>query len=174
MYVKIDTYARQHLLTFIKWLYDETISSGGDGDGLWYSYLYNVEDIFPLVQEVNNSLRFPWDIEIKDGTIYWGRGQEGLIITNNKTLYDQAPSWQQILIKYYTTLWLWRCRQVRDLTPLTGMPLTTLHLGECDQLRDLTPLHGMNLTDIQIDPRNIIKGMEALRGMNRELYVRNL
>ena len=37
-----------------------------------------------------------------------------------------------------TTLDLWSCNQVNDLTPLQALPLTTLNLQLCGQVRDLT------------------------------------
>jgi hypothetical protein len=42
------------------------------------------------------------------------------------------------------------CSQVRDLTPLKGMPLTSLNLDGCKQVRDLTPLKGVLLTSLSL------------------------
>ncbi len=96
-----DEHTRNHLLKLIDFLYYEVGQAGGDGDALWYSRFYKVENIFPLVQEYNNSLKFPWNecILDEDG-INWGQGQEGVLITNNEEFYKNAPGWQQILIKY--------------------------------------------------------------------------
>jgi hypothetical protein len=64
-----------------------------------------------------------------------------------------------------TSLNLFRCGQVNDLTPLQSMPLTALYLQDCGNVRDLTPLRGMNVTEILLTPKHVKKGMEVLRQM---------
>lgn len=82
-------------------MYDEVQSACGDGDGLWFSEYYKVDDLFPLVQEFNSKLKRPWTTLLLDGdNIDWWNGQESLTITNNEDLYKNAPSWQQVLLKY--------------------------------------------------------------------------
>jgi hypothetical protein len=63
-----------------------------------------------------------------------------------------------------TSLNLYVCYQVRDLTPLKGMPLTTLHLQSCPQVRDLTPLAGMKLAGLYLPPK-VDAGMDVVRKM---------
>lgn len=101
-YCNIDEDVKVHLLNLIDWIYKDVISAGGDGDALWYSEYYNVEDIFPLVEEYNNKLKLKWAISLdrKKKLIYWGENQECILISNNIDHYNNSPSWQQVLIKY--------------------------------------------------------------------------
>jgi hypothetical protein len=63
-----------------------------------------------------------------------------------------------------TSLGLFGCAKLSDLSPLKGMPLTSLHLLGCPQLHDLTPLAGMNLSEIELAPKNFTaENLEALR-----------
>lgn len=74
------------------------MSSGGDGDGLWYSKFYNVKDLHDIFKLLIPSFwKTKW---LDDNTVSYGDDEEWLIVTNNKELYESAPSWQQILIKY--------------------------------------------------------------------------
>jgi len=101
-YSKIDQQSKQHLLDLINWLVDEVASSGGDGDALWYSRYYNVEDLKLLVEEYNNKQKFPdhWKIRLEGENLWYGEGQEGLLITNNKEYFDKSPDWTQVKIRY--------------------------------------------------------------------------
>ena len=56
------------------------------------------------------------------------------------------------------------CRQVEDLTPLQGMPLTALYLAGC-QVHDLSPLKGMPLTSLNLDGCSLARDLSPLRGM---------
>ena len=89
-----------HLLALIKWIYDEAMSAGGDGDFLWYSTFHTVKKLFPLVDKFNNTLKYPLDITLSDNDISWSEGQTTIHITNNELWYKNAPSWQQGLLKY--------------------------------------------------------------------------
>lgn len=95
-----DGWQKRHLTNLIAWLYDEVKSAGGDGDALWYSRYFYVKDIFPLVQEFNSGHKYPWQLALSDDRIDWWNGQESILITNNEELYKNAPSWQQVLLKY--------------------------------------------------------------------------
>ena len=57
------------------------------------------------------------------------------------------------------------CKQVTDLTPLQGMPLTTLNITYNGELRDLTPLQGMNLKSLWIGRCGQIRDLSPLQGM---------
>ena len=60
-----------------------------------------------------------------------------------------------------TSLKIGHCGQVRDLTPLKGMPLKKL---TCywSQVSDLSPLEGMSLTEFALAPQSITKGLASL------------
>ena len=58
------------------------------------------------------------------------------------------------------------CDQLRDLTPLKGMPLTKLTLYGCSQVTDLTPLQGMSLVAVSVTPKTLPRSsMDLLRRM---------
>ena len=57
------------------------------------------------------------------------------------------------------------CRQVRDLKPLQGMKLTSLDLGECESVTDLTPLQGMKLTFLSLFHCRKVRDLTPLQGM---------
>jgi len=90
---------KEHVITFIKWLIDEVKSSGGDGDGIWYSRYYSTSDIKELIID-NGLLPDHWMIEVGDEYISMGENQEWLIITNSEKNYNNQPDWAQIVIKW--------------------------------------------------------------------------
>lgn len=94
----IDINQKEHILKIIDILYNECISMGGDGDAMWYSEVYSIDSLFPLVEEYNNSLKFPFKVARDELTIFWYDGQEGIMITNDKKLYDERPEWSQFVI----------------------------------------------------------------------------
>lgn len=100
MLVSIDECHKPHVLKLIDWLFNEVISAGGDGDGLWYSTYYDVKSILPLVEEYNNKLEYKWTVELKEDskTIYWHDNQEGITITNNEDTYKSRPNWWNCVI----------------------------------------------------------------------------
>ena len=91
---------KEHIEKLIRWLLDEVISAGGDGDGLWYSKFYSVKDIYPICEKINLEFKFPWNLKLEENSIHFENNQEHLIITNNLEYYNSSPSWQQVLIKY--------------------------------------------------------------------------
>lgn len=100
-YSKIETQeTKDHLLKLIDFLYNEMVSSGGDGDALWYSTYYNVEDIKVLVETYNSKLKFPMTIEIRGESLHWGDNQEWIVITNDSEYYHTSPDWIQIKVRY--------------------------------------------------------------------------
>jgi hypothetical protein len=92
-----DDDTKNHLRILIDWLVQEVGSAGGDGDAIWYSNFYWVNDILALVQEHNDKQKYKWQISFNEekGRIFYGKNQEGLLITNNKEDFDNRPSWQQ-------------------------------------------------------------------------------
>ena len=95
-----DLDSRNHLLKLIEWLYEEVMMAGGDGDAIWYSEHYWVNDIFELVEEFNNSKKWKWNLslDMEKGRINWYQDQSSIAITNSKEEFDNRPSWQQCSI----------------------------------------------------------------------------
>jgi hypothetical protein len=63
-----------------------------------------------------------------------------------------------------TRLDLFKNDQIRDLEPLRGMPLTYLRLWHCSQVRTLEPLKGMSLTDLNLQGTQV-HDLSPLQGM---------
>jgi len=64
------------------------------------------------------------------------------------------------------TLNLDQCKQVTNLTPLEGMPLTSLNLTLCGGVQDLTPLKGMPLTWLSLHGCGRVQDLTPLKGMS--------
>lgn len=99
-YCEIKSENKDHLRILIKWLFDEVCSAGGDGDGIWYSKYFNAKDIKDFIIEEK---LYPVHFKIReesDDSVYFSEGQEGLVITNNKEVFDYRPSWQQVSLVY--------------------------------------------------------------------------
>lgn len=91
---------REHLFKIIDLLYTTCISAGGDGDALWYSKYHKIDTLLPLIEEYNNTLKFPFKIDrIDNNTIHWGINQELIIITNNEDIYINCPVWSQFVLR---------------------------------------------------------------------------
>ena len=74
-------------------LYTSVIQEGGDGDAIWYSRFYDINDIYKLVEEYNNKTPEPiWKLSIENGEIRWSDNQEWIIITNREFFYDPAKA----------------------------------------------------------------------------------
>jgi hypothetical protein len=98
-YRKITEEYKPHLINLLKVIFDEVLSAGGDGDAIWYSRFYNINEIKYLIEEFNAKQKFPWEIKIEEQTIHWGIDQEWAIITNDENLYNNAPPWIQFKLK---------------------------------------------------------------------------
>jgi hypothetical protein len=86
----------EHMIVLIKWLIDDVLSAGGDGDGIWYSKYYNVKDIKSFI-ETNNLLPKHWVINVHNENAFSiGENQEWLYITNKQEDFDSRPFWQQV------------------------------------------------------------------------------
>jgi len=57
------------------------------------------------------------------------------------------------------------CQQVRDLSPLKGMPLNSLDLSSCSSVEDLSPLKGMPLNSLSLYGCSLVKDLSPLKGM---------
>ena len=97
---------KAHIKELILWLKDEVYSASGDGDALWYSTWFDVNEIYEFIRdEIDPELKaenkyFRWELELRGDTLYWWDHEEALIITNDEETYKNAPSWQQCLIKW--------------------------------------------------------------------------
>ena len=102
-YCYLDECDKKHMKKLLLWLFEESRSAGGDGDGLWYSQNYNVKDILPVVQEVNAELGNPWKVHYSEEgkTIFWnGPPEEWIEITNDRLKWHDAPDWQQVMVRW--------------------------------------------------------------------------
>lgn len=92
---------KRHILSLIEWIWNEVKSAGGDGDALWYSKYYNIKDLFPLINEFNNSQSYSFSVcELSDNEILWWDNQESIVITNDQKRWDNKPDWQQVSIEW--------------------------------------------------------------------------
>jgi hypothetical protein len=88
-----------HIKTLIEWLFDEVISAGGDGDGIWYSKIYDTLDIHKFIID-NGLLPENWTFALKENSVSYWDNQESLYITNNLEDFDSRPPWQQVSLVY--------------------------------------------------------------------------
>lgn len=91
---------KEHIISIIKWLIEDVLSAGGDGDGIWCSKYYSIEDIKALI--INEKLLpIGWWIQNRDAnTFLIGEYQEWLMITNNLEIFNNRPIWQQVSLLY--------------------------------------------------------------------------
>jgi hypothetical protein len=89
----------EHLINIIKWLIDEVRRSGGDGDGLWYSKIYSMDDIKQFILD-NNLLPDYWRMDVENGVLSLGDNQEWLMITNDKYTFETRPPWTQVTLEW--------------------------------------------------------------------------
>ena len=86
----------------INWLFIEVIRAGGDGDGIWYSKYFDIDDLKEFIVK-ENLLPNDWKIEKRnkhyDHYVFFD-GQESLLITNSKEMFENRPSWSQVSIEY--------------------------------------------------------------------------
>lgn len=97
-YCVISDDNREHLKTLICWLRDEALSAGGDGDAFWFSRFFRVEDLLPLVQEINGLSN--WAVGLQGKTISWTYYQTTVVITNDEEMFNQAADWWQVKMRY--------------------------------------------------------------------------
>jgi hypothetical protein len=91
---------KEHLKTLIKWLIEEVQSAGGDGDGIWHSQYYSIDQLKALIIE-EKLMSKHWQLEMCNPDGFWMFGnQECLLITNSKEDFDNRPSWQQVSLVY--------------------------------------------------------------------------
>jgi hypothetical protein len=92
---------KEHIYKLIDFLYQEVLSSGGDGDALWYSKYYSLDDLLEVFQEFNDDYAVDWRFtEISDTGFNWGDNQEGITVTTSKEYFENSPDWMQIKVVY--------------------------------------------------------------------------
>lgn len=74
------------ILSISKFLYQKTIEDGGDGESVWLTKFYKLKDIVDIIE--NSKIEPEWTVELKDKSIIWWRDQEGVIITNDKEVFN--------------------------------------------------------------------------------------
>jgi len=97
---------KEHVEYFIRFLYNE-VKSAGDGDGLWYSTIYDIKDLEPIILSVLNNYDYGnsvWRVcSRQSGITYFSNGehsQEGFAITNSEEVFNNRPDWQQIAVQW--------------------------------------------------------------------------
>ena len=94
------------LKKIIDLLYTSVISEGGDGDAYWYSRFESIENVKKLIEEYNEEKKTGWIIDDKEGDNYitWKPNdeyaEEWIIITDNETVFNNAPSYIILKVKY--------------------------------------------------------------------------
>jgi len=85
---------KEHIVKLLEWIHEEVLFAGGDGDVWWILKNYSIDEIMPALNEVNDSLKFKWKIEVKEDYVFWGEHEEWVIIGKN----IEVPSWAQCVI----------------------------------------------------------------------------
>ncbi len=103
-YSGIDEENTNRMLLLVKFLIDEVLSAGGDGDAIWHSKYFDTKDIHRVIMtKISTSpdiMPDHWSVQLMDKSILIGGDQEWLFITNSKETFDQRPSWTQCAIQW--------------------------------------------------------------------------
>lgn len=92
-----DEFKNSHIRDLLIWLEKEVLSAGGDGDAFWITEYYSIEEILPIVDNLNSSIwSNHWKIDVKENSITMNNLQEGFVITTDKNY--GIPSWAQCVI----------------------------------------------------------------------------
>lgn len=94
------TTENKHVKKLIEWLIEEVLSAGGDGDGIWYSGYFLIEDIKKIIESMLPKTWSFTEYNKNEGYFVVGHNQEGLIVTNNREIFRSRPNWQQVAIDY--------------------------------------------------------------------------
>jgi hypothetical protein len=76
---------KKDIMSILNFLYEKTIEDGGDGEAIWLTKFYKLEDIAKII---NSEYQTDWKVEFNYNYIYWGNDQESVVITNNNVIYD--------------------------------------------------------------------------------------
>lgn len=95
---------KHHVKALLIWLANEAISAGGDGDAAWYSHFHSIDEICPILEEVNAELKekikLNWTIKRSADFINWGENQEWVMIYFNEEQFKSVPDWVQAKIRW--------------------------------------------------------------------------
>jgi hypothetical protein len=89
-----------HINNLLKVLHYEVVSSGGDGDAMWYTRFYDIDDIQEIIIHYNEENNIGWEVERNGRSITWGIDQEWAIITDDIDEFNNSPDWIQMKIIY--------------------------------------------------------------------------
>ena len=95
--------SRERIDSLLGVLHAEVVSSSGDGDAMWYTRYYKLDEIEELLHHYNEENNIGWEIEryeFNDRVILWGIDQEGVIITDDAEEFESSPDWIQMKIRY--------------------------------------------------------------------------
>lgn len=97
--------SEEHIENLLRWLIDEVMSAGGDGDAFWHSKHKTIDEVLPFVAKIDKELNLNWTIKILetpygDPYLSWYSSQQALIITNSKKMWDNRPFWSQCSIDW--------------------------------------------------------------------------
>lgn len=95
---------KEHTFKLLQFLRDEILSAGGDGDAVWFTKLFELDDIALLLKEFTALHAKEWIVteESNDYGRYltWGVDQEWAIITDSEAIFKSQPDWYQMKIQY--------------------------------------------------------------------------
>jgi hypothetical protein len=98
-FVKLQDGHVGHIESLLRWIAQEVWSAGGDGDAIWISKYFSIEDILNIVNKMNETEWDNWWEILGNGEeICLSHGQESIIITNNQDF--EVPSWSQCTIRW--------------------------------------------------------------------------
>ena len=98
--IKKLTPDKVHIDNLLRVIHAEVVSSCGDGDAMWYTRFYDLDEIEELVYHFNEDNNIGWKVERNEGYICWGIDQEWAIITDNVDMFESSPDWVQMKIRY--------------------------------------------------------------------------
>jgi len=84
----------------LDFLYHSVLSEGGDGDALWYTRFYDLDDIQKIVEEYNDDYAIRWKIKREGNFLTWGDNQEWIFITDDEDTFKNQPDWIVIKLRY--------------------------------------------------------------------------
>lgn len=86
------------------WLVETVMAEGGDGDAIWITKWHTLEELLPIVKELNQThWNNWWTIERNDtdpfgDCIVLANHQESLVITTNQKY--PVPSWSHCTLRF--------------------------------------------------------------------------
>jgi len=102
-YCSLDNDQRIHIKGLVKFLVNDMLSAGGDGDAFWYSKYYSIDQLEPIIDEYLNSINWFQHGGTKskdDKNLDYKRWQESFHISNDEEFWKNIPVWAQVKIAY--------------------------------------------------------------------------